>query len=96
MNSFVKILGAFLLLVFSASFNTVDAQRHHKYKKHHYKSAQHHHKRVVHHHRSPARYVSHYRKPVKNRYYRPVVHHRYVRPHYRPVPPRQTVIVINH
>lgn len=96
MKSLLKIAGVFLMLIFSAGFNTVDAQRHHyKHKKHHYKPEKHYrHKTVVHHYRRPARHVAHYRKPVRHRYYRPVVHHRPpARHYYRHSPPRAVIII---
>ncbi|KQT18076.1 hypothetical protein ASG31_04900 [Chryseobacterium sp. Leaf404] len=93
MKSWLKIAALFLIFILSASFTTVNAQRHHHKKgKHYYKPAKHHHKRVAH----------YYRKPVRHRYYAPVGYHRpvrrYYRPHHRGVrhyPARQTVVIIN-
>ncbi|MEG2077602.1 hypothetical protein [Chryseobacterium sp.] len=94
MKSWLKIKAMFLIFIFSASFSTVNAQRHHnKDRKYYYKSVKHHHKRVAH----------HYRKPQRHLYYGSVAHHRSSRLAYkqnnrkmRHYSPRKTVIVINH
>ncbi|WP_312075968.1 hypothetical protein [Chryseobacterium sp.] len=98
MKSLLKIAGVFLMLIFSATLSTVDAQKHHyKHKKHYYKPAKHYsHRTVVHHYRRPpVRHVVHYRKPVRHRYYRPapVVYHRPVRHYYRHPAPKVAIII---